>query len=174
MEILGLGTAYARRDAITKPTTWTGFPNVFSPDFKRYCEKECERVCVPLRDDPWFVGYFIDNELEWHPWTGKGPFGDAFAKAEGHSAKTALVEFLAGKHSSPASFNAAWGMAISDFKELARMTELPSASTDAAKDDVREFVRLAAEKYFSIAVAAIRKHDPNHMIMGCRFAGQAP
>jgi hypothetical protein len=174
MEILGLGQAYARRDAITKPTTWTGFPNVFNPDFKRYCEKECERMCAPLRDDPWFVGYFIDNELEWHPWTGKGPFGDAFAKAEGHSAKSALVDFLTKRHPSPAAFNAAWGTAIADFKELARMTELPEALTDAAKADVREFVRLAAETYFSTAVAAIRKYDPNHMIMGCRFAGQAP
>jgi hypothetical protein len=35
-------------------------------------------------------------------------------------------------------------------------------------------VRLLAEKYFSITAAAIRKYDPNHLILGCRFAGQAP
>jgi hypothetical protein len=37
-----------------------------------------------------------------------------------------------------------------------------------------DLTRLVAEKYFSVCAAAIRKHDPNHMILGCRFAGSAP
>lgn len=33
------------------------------------------------------------------------------------------------------------------------------------------YVREAAERYFSVTTAAIRRHDPNHLILGCRFAG---
>ena len=33
------------------------------------------------------------------------------------------------------------------------------------------FLRLAAERYFSATTAAIRRADPNHMVLGCRFAG---
>ena len=33
------------------------------------------------------------------------------------------------------------------------------------------FVRLAAERYFSAATAAVRRCDPNHLILGIRFAG---
>lgn len=41
-------------------------------------------------------------------------------------------------------------------------------------DEIREaFVEYAAEKYFSVIKRAIRKHDPNHMYLGCRFHGQA-
>ena len=34
-----------------------------------------------------------------------------------------------------------------------------------------EYVRKAAERYFSVTTAAIRRYDPNHLILGCRFAG---
>jgi hypothetical protein len=41
-------------------------------------------------------------------------------------------------------------------------------------DKIREaFVEYAAEKYFSVIRRAIRKHDSNHMYLGCRFHGQA-
>lgn len=32
------------------------------------------------------------------------------------------------------------------------------------------FLRLFAERYFSVLCGAIREADPNHMILGCRFA----
>jgi len=174
MEILSMGTRFAERDPITPKTTWTGFPNVFSPDFERFCDKEARRLCAPQKDDPWLAGYFIDNELEWHAWTGKGPFADALAKPAGHSAKRAVVELLAKRHRSVESFNAAWGTALASLDDLHRLAELPEPRTDAAREDVRQFVRLAAERYFAVTSAAIRRHDPNHMVMGCRFAGGAP
>ena len=33
------------------------------------------------------------------------------------------------------------------------------------------YIRKVAERYFSVTTAAIRRHDPNHLILGCRFAG---
>ncbi|MCP4783272.1 MAG: agarase [Fuerstiella sp.] len=44
----------------------------------------------------------------------------------------------------------------------------------AITDEIREaFVEYAAEQYFRVVKQAIRKHDPNHMYLGCRFHGQA-
>ena len=34
-----------------------------------------------------------------------------------------------------------------------------------------EFLALVAERYFSVASAAVRKADPNHLVLGARFAG---
>lgn len=34
-----------------------------------------------------------------------------------------------------------------------------------------DFLRVAAERYFSVAARAIREADPNHLVLGCRFAG---
>lgn len=44
----------------------------------------------------------------------------------------------------------------------------------AITDQIREaFVEYAAERYFRIVKQAIKKHDPHHMYLGCRFHGQA-
>ncbi|TCC91664.1 agarase [Pedobacter frigiditerrae] len=37
--------------------------------------------------------------------------------------------------------------------------------------DRREFLSIVADKYFSIVSKAIKKYDPNHMYLGCRFHG---
>ena len=46
--------------------------------------------------------------------------------------------------------------------------KVPRKDQDEIK---RGFLRLAAERYFSVASAAIRRHDPNHLVLGARFAG---
>ncbi|MDB5235050.1 MAG: hypothetical protein JWR44_2043 [Hymenobacter sp.] len=35
----------------------------------------------------------------------------------------------------------------------------------------QDFLAFAAERYFSIVAKAMKKHDPNHMYLGCRFHG---
>jgi agarase len=174
MEILGIGAGFSELDWITPKTTWTGFPNVFSPKFEAFCEKMAKRVCGPQKDDPWLVGYFTDNELEWHAWTGKGPFADVFTLPAGHTARKAMVEFIKGRYAAPAEFNEAWGTSVKALDELLDVAAAPNARTDRGRDDVREWIRLLADRYFSVTSAAIRKYDPNHMVMGCRFAGGAP
>jgi len=123
----------------------TQFPNVFHPRFAETCEELARKRCAPHKDDPWLVGYFIDNELAWRGNDGSdtGLFNLVAALPPEHSARKALEGWLA-----------------------ARNAQKPV--DDALK---REFVALVAERYFSAMCSAIRKADPNHMILGCRFAG---
>jgi len=173
-EILGMGTMFAGMENITPRTTWTGFPNVFSSRFEKYCDKLAQKICAPVKDDPWLIGYFIDNELEWYGTAGKGIFDDAFSKPAENSAKKAIVEMLINKYNKINMFNEAWGTNLYKFEELYELKKLPGSASPQAQADRRDFIRLAAEKYFSITSAAIRRHDPNHMVLGCRFAGSAP
>ncbi len=133
-EFLNMGTEFAFVDTIVPKENWTGFPNVFNPKFEKFCEKKARMVCGKMKDDPWLIGYYIDNELDWF---GKAPKGDLRNWA------------------------------------LSRPADDPARQA-AEKCDSDSFVRLLAEKYFSITCAAIRKYDPNHLILGTRFAGQAP
>ena len=131
-------------------TPGTAFPNVFNPDFGERCDRAAAKACTANRDDAEVLGYFIDNELAWEgcnrgatrPW---GLFDAACAKPQDNSARKAVEEFL-GKH----------GLKIGD---------------DVPIQIKQEFVGLVAEKYFSATAAAIRKYDPNHLVLGCRFAG---
>ena len=123
----------------------TLFPNVFHPDFEALCDDIARKECAPNRDDAWFVGYFIDNELAW--W-GRGALDtglfDAVAKLPvGHSAKAAQTRFLAER----------------------------GVKEDCPTSVKLEFLRLVAERYFSTATSAIRRADPNHLVLGARFAG---
>ena len=123
----------------------SAFPNVFDPLFPAYCDYVARHRCAPNRDDPWLFGYFIDNELAW--W-GRGArdtglYDAVMKKSETHSAKIALRAFL---------------------KERG-VTGEPSAK------EKLDFLRLAAERYFSCAASAIRRHDPDHLVLGARFAG---
>ena len=123
----------------------SAFPNVFNPLFPDYCDYVARQRCAPNKDDPWLFGYFIDNELAW--W-GRGAcdtglFDAVMAKPESHSAKVALRAFLRERG----------------------VTGKPSSGVKL------DFLRMAAERYFSCASTAIRRHDPNHLVMGARFAG---
>ncbi|MBQ7666914.1 MAG: hypothetical protein IJS46_02840 [Kiritimatiellae bacterium] len=47
----------------------------------------------------------------------------------------------------------------------------PCDLTSATRETKVAFLALVAERYFSVAAEAVRRHDPNHMVLGCRFAG---
>ena len=181
-EFISFGHGYAGIDAIAPQRWWTGFPNVFAKGFVDYCDRRAHETCRPNRRDPWLVGYFLDNELEWY-----GSYGDTFGQfdvgsslltdamslAPRNAARLAAVRLLQRRHATAASFNRAWETSIADVREIAALPSLPRPQTPAAQADAVEYLRLCAEKYFAITSAAVREHDPNHMVLGCRFAGSA-
>ncbi|MBN1346161.1 MAG: beta-galactosidase [Phycisphaerae bacterium] len=176
IEFLAWGTLFSPLDDIVPKTTWTGVPNVFSPKWARNCDKRARRQCAPNRNDPWLIGYFIDNELEWYgkihrPW---GVFVEAWKKPAEHSAKQAWVTFVREKVKDVDTFNKHWGTKLASFDDLAKHTAPTEPACDEAKAVANDFLRLVADRYFKIAAEAIRRHDPNHLVLGCRFAGDAP
>ena len=128
------------------------FPNVFRPDFADHCLKMAQRVCASRREDPRLVGWYTDNEVDWRgaKRTGDATDGagiyDAVAQlAPEHSGRQALERFLAER-----------GLKVADPVPL------------AVKQD---FLRLVAREYYRVTTSAIRAADPNHLVLGCRFAG---
>ncbi len=154
------------------------FPNVFSPEFERVAEKTALKLCAPRAADPYLIGYFPDNELRWGPdWRSKKHLLDDFlALPQADVSKRHLMDFFSQRHTDIGGFNAAWGTDLGAFSDLAKPLAVPEEQGDhpARLQDYAAFQRLAAERYFALCEAAIRRHDPNHMILGCRFAGGAP
>jgi hypothetical protein len=174
---IAFGQSFAAIDDICPQVHWTGFPNVFNARWKEHCRKLARAQCAPQKDDPWLIGYFLDNELEWF---GKSYqrwslADEAFKKPASHSAKIALVAFLRERyHDDIAAFNRAWGTQARSFDALLRRRTPIAEASDAARADKQAFVRLIAERYFSATADALREFDPNHLNLGCRFAGDAP
>ncbi|MGN0847233.1 MAG: hypothetical protein ACI4RA_07605 [Kiritimatiellia bacterium] len=130
----------------------SAFPNVFHPNFEAHCRAFAQTHCAPSKDDPWVAGWFIDNELAW--WGDRearyqprcnGLYETVARLPETHSARVALNAFLAARGVKPGG-----------------------TVPDALK---RAFLLHVAERYFSVTARAIRAADPNHMLLGARFAG---
>ncbi len=125
-------------------------PNVFHPDFPAVCDRAAKACCEKRRGETNFLGYYLDNELNWWgcgDWWSCGLMDAALEKLpSGHPARTAAERLLA---------------------------KVPSARVPDRATARRLYTRQVAEKYFSTIVAAIRKYDPDHLILGCRFAGVA-
>ena len=107
------------------------------------------RACaLPTPSDPWLLGYFTDNELRWgSDWRSKDSLLEAYLKMP---------------PSSPG-----YARASAFLKQLGRD---PASLTDADKNG---FLELVAAEYGRVTSTAIRRADPHHMVLGCRFAGYA-
>ena len=174
-EFLAFGIDFSSIAALSPKTTWTGWPDVFDARFEAFCETRASQRCRP--DDPWLLGYFLDNELEWFgknykPW---GLAADACALPPTAAGKKALTASLRRTFcDDPAAFNAQFDAHLRSFDELAGLTKLPQPKTHRAEEALAAFVSEAAARYFQVTTAAIRRHDAQHLILGCRFAHDAP
>ena len=150
----------------------TAFPNVFHPDFEKTCDELARKRCAPNLGDPWLVGYFLDNELRW--WglgdSATGLFDLVRTLPPEHSARQALETFVARWDEAPRpeevpAPNSSCG------KVLQTLPVPPAGGQEGGAAVKRAFVALIAERYYSTLCAAIRKADPDHLILGNRFAG---
>lgn len=182
IEWLWAGEGFVDQDNLvprTESCGSTGFPNVFSPDWPAYCDKRAKEMCAPHRDDPWLLGYYLDNEIQW--WgTYEAPAGEhgialeAMKKSADHTAKQAWIRLVREYCPTIEDFNRAWGTKYASFDELATSTTGHIPQSKEAKEMTRQYLRLAAELYFRETTAALRRHDPNHLVLGCRIAVIAP
>lgn len=120
----------------------------FSPAFREAADRAAAAVCAQHARDPWLLGYFTDNELRWgSDWRGK---------------ESLLEMYLKMPASSPGHSRAAVFL-----KGRGRASGAPTSEDNAA------FLELAAAEYARVSSEAIRRHDPNHLVLGCRFATYA-
>ena len=125
-----------------------GFPDVFDPAWEETCRRVAQERCAPIQADPNLFGYFIDNELAW------------WGHAKGFDSASGLFDCVAKLPPDRAARRA-----LDAFLAERGRTGAPRP------EDKVEFLRIAAIRYFSVATAAIRAADPNHLVLGCRFAG---
>lgn len=125
-----------------------------------------ERSVAPLANNPLLIGYYVSNEpgLEELPRVVPG------LRAK-FACKRRLVEMLQQKYATIDAFNTAWSASANNFDEL---PDTPLAvQTKQAADDVQAFTGIFLDAYFSFVRDAVRKYDPNHMLIGNRLQSGA-
>jgi len=145
--------------------------DVYDARFEQGARDIAEKMCKPRAPDRYLLGYFTDNELRWGPdWRGKETMLEMYLKlGEGAPGRQQALEFLRGKYEKEISkLNQAWRTDFADFAGVTR------GSTDGSRSDADAFLEKVATRYFEVCDKAIKSADPNHLILGARFAGGVP
>jgi hypothetical protein len=158
---------------------WGKMPDPFDPRFATAAEESIREPAPKIRDDPWCLGYFIDNEISWGGGEGdKGHYGLAYgtlATTRESPAKAALLRQLKERYGEVERLNAAWGTRFPSWETLLdRPFEPQGALTQSMKEDFSAFLRAFARQYFRVIRDTLRRSDPSHLYLGCRFAWRTP
>jgi hypothetical protein len=165
---------------IGRGTPWDDvLVSVFTPSFEKLVKDNAQKA-LPYKDDPFLIGYFLDNEMPW--------WGDFGWKADGQKSllekyaligvdnenKQALKKFFEGRyHQDIGAFDDVWGLNLKSFEELEGPVTL-SVRSRAQKAEANAWAGMVADRYFAVTTKAIRDLDPHHLILGVRFAGENP
>ncbi|MBN1270583.1 MAG: hypothetical protein JXB04_13415 [Kiritimatiellae bacterium] len=153
--------------------------DVFSEKYAQEIDDVAARHVAPHAQNPYLIGYFANNELPFYGRRGwpTDPNVSLLTRymnlPEGSPSKIRAVEFLRGHYSNDfAAFTSDWETDVSSFDELLRLRRLRPRSP-RARQPVARWAGIVAEEYYRLTSEAIRRHDPNHLFLGSRFAYRA-
>ncbi|QDU89564.1 hypothetical protein Pla175_29560 [Pirellulimonas nuda] len=151
------------------------FADYFDPAYRVNVEARLLQESGKSLNDPWNLGYFIHNELDW---TRGGLTGDTdlglqtLAAVSSQPAKAAFRDQLMARYTTIGALNAQWLTPYASWNDfLTQRGVVPDAGRSAA--DLVEFDALYAETYFATSAAAMHAVAPNHLYLGARFTGAA-
>jgi hypothetical protein len=124
---------------------WQGYrfdlAMVFDPQFGQFVDEAVKEI-AKYANDKYLLGYYTDNELPWK--------NDALDRH---------LKFLA--HDEPGYLAAK--------KWLDDRKQKDASLADITPEDRLAFSAFYFETYIKKVTSAIRKYDPNHLYLGCRF-----
>ncbi|MEE8451616.1 MAG: hypothetical protein V3R99_06860 [Thermoguttaceae bacterium] len=151
---LSMLSEFGRRLKIARmmPGHW-GYPHslapIFHPEFEEFCGRRAGAL-AGLRDDPYVLGYFSDNEIQ--------------------LPRDALDRHLQFAPDEPAYTHYAHQVKVAT--DWFRQRHGGRLDIDAITDDDRQaWVGHTIDRYYTVVGRAVRRADPNHMYLGSRLYG---
>jgi len=145
---------------------WGKFPDPFEPDFRASLAGRMADEKGKSADDPWCLGYFVDNELAWGAELSLALA--ALASPAEQAAKQAFLQDLKQKYATIERLNEAWQTEHESWHGLAASRTPPEEAK--AREDLAAFATRVAEQYFRVCREVVKQAAPNTMYLGCRFA----
>jgi agarase len=149
------------------------------PDFELLVERRAREVMAPYAARTDVLGVFLDNEM---PWWGRTAWDivptytlleRAFELESNDPARAAALDFLKERHGTPEALSAAYGAPLASWETI-DVAYLRMCAAPAAMADRNAFTELASERFFDRSTTVVRRLFPEWLILGTRFAGDAP
>jgi hypothetical protein len=115
--------------------------------------------------DPWCIGYFIGNELDWQP--APSIVNDILADPPTQPAKQALVKLLQQRHPTIADLNSTWQTTYASWDALLAATD--PVDPALGLPDFTAFDQLLADRYYQTCQTELKRALPNKLNLGSRF-----
>ncbi len=149
----------------------------FDPEYKVTVKTMVEQQLLQfgVQNDPWCMGVYVDNEIEWGG-ENNNPYiivQNAFmldASAENSYAKRAFIEKLKDTYTDIQALNTAWGTDIASWKALEAPYTFPEQRSAGVLADLSMMIKMYARQYFSTIDEELTVSMPNILYLGCRFA----
>jgi hypothetical protein len=146
---------------------------LYSPDWRSSAEVAIRDQALPLRQNRNLIGYYIDNELNWND-DAVGPrvYFDQLPPTDPN--RREVVRVIRDTWPDVVAFNRDWHTTFHNWAELENHPKLPMGAKSGYELLENRWLLHYARSYFQMTTDLIRKYDPNHLILGCRFRGWAP
>ena len=133
-------------------------------DFAREARRIAQHSLTGFKDDPWVLGHFIDNELDWDKFSER-----LLAAPHDLPAKQWALAKLAQRYKNIAALNAAWGTTAESFAALRWPFKRDQTPSAAAARDMGELRGEFAQRWYRAWAQAIRAAAPHHLVLGSRI-----
>lgn len=153
---------------------WAPMPDPFDPEFERRARVTTKVISEEVKNNPWCIGVFIDNEKSWG---SKGSVEKHYRiiisaltlDASESPTKSIFVNKLKEKYESIDKLNTAWETEITSWDEFAKGFKNKAYSAPMT-EDFSMLLTTYTSKYFQVVHDALEEVMPNHMYLGVRMA----
>ena len=146
---------------------WGKLRDPFAPEFTENAKKSAAAEAKRSGEDPWCVGWFVDNELSWG--NDDREIGRAVLRSPAKQpVKVAARTLLEEKYGTVDRLNAAWGTRYETWEAFLAATNVPNETLCGT--DLGDIHRAVVAHYFSTVRAAIKAVAPHRLYLGVRIA----
>ncbi len=143
---------------------WGPFHDVFDANFRLAVRNSVQKQKLGA-NDPWCIGFFVDNELSWG---NSGSLAIGALKSEAtQPAKIEFINDLKSKYNSVDALNKSWD---SNYKSWNDLLQNKNPKISNSHPDALAFYAKLADTYFKTINEELKAVAPNNNYLGCRFA----
>jgi hypothetical protein len=155
------------------PKQYMSPPNmgdVFGREFIDAVEAKCDQVCGQLKGNPQLIGYHFSHNP---PWNIAAPSAEpwiADCTRPGSAGLKQWVQLMRRIYGSIDRWRETYGVPIDQWSDIETLDQPLHGyvSKSRALEDKEAFLQLICEQWHRVYHDAIRRHDPNHLILGDR------
>ena len=140
-------------------------PDVFNENWKNTVNNNIKRVSASVKNDSFFIGFFVDNELTWYD--PNNFVLEMFKFKKSTVTKSKYVKELKKEFVKIEVLNKKCGSNFISWKEF-EVFEGDKFLSNLKDFNVKFYIQFC-EKYFKTIKEAINYHSPEKLYLGCRW-----